>query len=124
MKGSHGKKADREKAIQLFREAVSQGHIEANIKLATALKQDESHLIEHGLEIVQLLSEAAEKDYPEAHFNLGQLYFYGIETVLEVDYRKAKEHFESLLEKLPPTHYVARRSNSFLQKIIISELAL
>ena len=130
--GRYGQEKDEKRAIQLFKEAVGQGHVDAKVRLAKALSvgigsgklNDGSHIIKHGKEILQLFSEAADEGHPEAHFYLGQMYFSGIKTLLEADHKKAKEHFETALNTAPQGHYIINQSYQLLRIIVANEQRL
>lgn len=74
--GKNGKKSDTAKALELYRQAAEQGHIEAQFALGAALKMPGEY--KNTREAVKWLRKAVEQGHQEAQAELGHCYEFGV----------------------------------------------
>ena len=87
--GKNGKNSDTAKAIELYRQAAEQGHIEAQFALGAALKMPGEY--QNTREAVTWLREAAEQGHQEAQQELGHSYEFGVGV--EIDLQEADKWY-------------------------------
>ena len=101
--GKNGKKSDTAKALELYRQAAEQGHIEAQFALGAALKMPGEY--QNTREAVQWLRKAAEQGHQEAQAELGHSYEFGVGV--EIDLKEAEKWYHMSQEEAPEEEYDA-----------------
>ena len=100
--GQNGKKSDTAKALELYRQAAEQGHIEAQFALGAALKMPGDY--KNTREAVKWLRKAAEQGHQEAQAELGHSYEFGIGV--EINLQEADKWYR-MGEEEPEEEYDA-----------------
>ena len=101
--GQNGKKSDTAKALELYRQAAEQGHIEAQFALGAALKMPGEY--KNTREAVKWLHKAAEQGHQEAQYELGHSYEFGIGV--EINLQEADKWYRMGEEEEPEEEYDA-----------------
>lgn len=100
--GQNGQAHDTAKALELYRQAAEQGHIEAQFALGAALKMPGEY--KNTREAVKWLRKAAEQGHQEAQAELGHCYEFGVGV--EINLQEADKWYR-MGEEEPEEEYDA-----------------
>ncbi len=100
--GQNGQAHDTAKALELYRQAAEQGHIEAQFALGAALKMPGEY--KNTREAVKWLRKAAEQGHQEAQAELGHCYEFGVGVEINL---QAADKWYRMGEEEPEEEYDA-----------------